>query len=569
MSNDITEANVQQPMGDAAAVIEKKARQLVYDSRYEVKGKLRGKRVDPATIERLVLQQISKSKGIPAVIARAKQMVTKKRGPVKEDFILDIQETATDNIANALFKVFVEGLETPEIQNPYLEEMDSSGERKYKIRVTDPKTGNSYVRYATREKISQLRAQGLKVELTEHGEPREGERKRGEDTARAKKAGKLDPVGKEDADVDNDGKPNDPNDKYIMKRRAAIGKAIAMRKEELDPVGQEDGDVDNDGDEDKSDKYLKKRRKAISKSIETRKEDYLWTEAKAKNEKTSGTAGVDNYASGAIKIFPKEDDTRNGVTSVNAGFEAEGPVLTEKSVSKAQQKFFGMVRATQKGEMEAPSAEVAAAAKSMKKKAVKDFASTEHEGLPEKKKSKKKKRKVNEAVAVAVEVKKERDGRADRAFRDVLKNKLRSAMGVKNPIIMVDPEELESTYNKMATKSNAKIEDGMCEAVGGSVKMKPGSGLGGGVPSYPAGQEPKPTGATLPPIKAAKKNLMNPLQVAHFEPTGATISEREFDEPGEEDWRPDVKAHNKKYGGYKPIRKPKPGSPGSGPVKPA
>lgn len=187
MSNDITEANVQQPMGDAAAVIEKKARQLVYDSRYEVKGKLRGKRVDPATIERLVLQQISKSKGIPAVIARAKQMVTKKRGPVKEDFILDIQETATDNIANALFKVFVEGLETPEIQNPYLEEMDSSGERKYKIRVTNPKTGNSYVRYATREKISQLRAQGLKVELTEHGEPREGERKRGEDTARLRR----------------------------------------------------------------------------------------------------------------------------------------------------------------------------------------------------------------------------------------------------------------------------------------------------------------------------------------------------------------------------------------------
>ena len=44
------------------------------------------------------------------------------------------------------------------------------------------------------------------------------------------------------------------------------------------------------------------------------------------------------------------------------------------------------------------------------------------------------------------------------------------------------------------------------------------------------------------------------------------INEREFDEPGEEDWRPDVRAHNKKYGGYKPVRKPKPGS---GPVKPA
>jgi hypothetical protein len=40
----------------------------------------------------------------------------------------------------------------------------------------------------------------------------------------------LDPVGKEDADVDNDGKKNDSNDKYIMKRREAIRKAIDKKK---------------------------------------------------------------------------------------------------------------------------------------------------------------------------------------------------------------------------------------------------------------------------------------------------------------------------------------------------
>ena len=42
--------------------------------------------------------------------------------------------------------------------------------------------------------------------------------------------------------------------------------------EKLDPVGQEDGDVDNDGDKDSTDKYLMKRRKAISKAM--KKEDY-------------------------------------------------------------------------------------------------------------------------------------------------------------------------------------------------------------------------------------------------------------------------------------------------------
>ena len=38
-------------------------------------------------------------------------------------------------------------------------------------------------------------------------------------------------------------------------------------EEAMDPVGKEDGDVDNDGDTDDSDRYLKKRRAAIAKAI--------------------------------------------------------------------------------------------------------------------------------------------------------------------------------------------------------------------------------------------------------------------------------------------------------------
>ena len=56
------------------------------------------------------------------------------------------------------------------------------------------------------------------------------------------------------------------------------------------------------------------------------------------------------------------------------------------AVSKAQQRFMGMVYAVKKGEMSAPSSEVADAAASMTKKDAKDFASTKHKGLPEKKK---------------------------------------------------------------------------------------------------------------------------------------------------------------------------------------
>jgi len=51
------------------------------------------------------------------------------------------------------------------------------------------------------------------------------------------------------------------------------------------------------------------------------------------------------------------------------------------SVSKAQQRFMGMVHATQNGEKPA-SPEVAKVAKDMTDKDAKDFASTSHKGLP-------------------------------------------------------------------------------------------------------------------------------------------------------------------------------------------
>jgi|TARA_B100000073_G_scaffold278263_1_gene238598 hypothetical protein len=60
-------------------------------------------------------------------------------------------------------------------------------------------------------------------------------------------------------------------------------------------------------------------------------------------------------------------------------------MMNEEAVSRAQQKFFGMVRARQKGEMQNASPEVEKAAASMKKSDVKKFASTKHKGLPEKK----------------------------------------------------------------------------------------------------------------------------------------------------------------------------------------
>jgi hypothetical protein len=94
------------------------------------------------------------------------------------------------------------------------------------------------------------------------------------------------------------------------------------------------------------------------------KEEYLWEVDKKKEE--------------TIKII-KPMSGKN-IIKIN-------PDIKEEAVSKKQQRFMGMVRAAQKGEG-ASSPEVAKVAASMKKKDVKDFASTKHKGLPEKKVSK-------------------------------------------------------------------------------------------------------------------------------------------------------------------------------------
>ena len=55
------------------------------------------------------------------------------------------------------------------------------------------------------------------------------------------------------------------------------------------------------------------------------------------------------------------------------------------ALSKKQQRFFGIVRAIQKGDLAPTTPETAKAANDMKKSDVKKFASTKHKGLPEKK----------------------------------------------------------------------------------------------------------------------------------------------------------------------------------------
>lgn len=112
--------------------------------------------------------------------------------------------------------------------------------------------------------------------------------------------------------------------------------------------------------------------KEVNKKNNTGKED---------NAIINGTSA---FTSNTVKNWDKSDkDTE--MDTMKTG-ELEGKNLEEKSVSKAQQRFMGMVHAVQKGEL-SPSkvgGKVAKAAGSMSDKDAEDFASTKHKGLPEK-----------------------------------------------------------------------------------------------------------------------------------------------------------------------------------------
>jgi hypothetical protein len=365
---------------DSGKSPEKKAKQAVYDIRY------RARREDiPLPQAFSQYMQNSSMGGEERKMVKAKLFGKEGSSMKAEDFNPIFKDAASDNVAKALFKVFVEGTEKEQesISLTYLEELDSPEHRKYKVRVTDKNTKRSYVRMATREKINQLRANPNieSVEMTEYGEPYEGERKKGSQTA-----------------------------------KVAAGKG-------LDPVGQEDGDVDNDGDKDKSDKYLMKRRGAIGNAIATRKEEFIHEAGRKKKSDRPEQFDIVKGIHNKVNIAPTQGgNERVGLMAHN---ELDGGLIVEKAMSKAQQRFMGMVYAAKKGEP-AASPEVAQSAKEITKKEAKKFASTKHKGLPEK---------VKEEMDCGSDDKKKKNGeeedpRSIKTKDNLVKNKLR-AMGLK------------------------------------------------------------------------------------------------------------------------------------------
>ena len=367
--------------GDSEEASAKRIRQAVYDIRYRAKR------------DKITLQAAYNSyMGNSNLNAKEKKIVKerlfgKEGGGVKEQFSVGADEWAIDNVTAALHEIFTESDEIEELA--YLKQLDEEDEKKYKVRVTDM-NGKSYIRLATRKKITELRANAniKSVEMTEHGDIVGGERRKGEKTAAAKGGG----------------------------------------KKKLDPVGKEDSDVNNDGKRDDQDKYLLNRRKTITRSIQASTE-YAWNKTfiadatvtldpKVGTKKITGkdpaTGGaIDNYASGAIKVAPSSDDTDPSVKAAARGIyahnEMEGDVLSEKKGCSSKKK--------------------------KKKDAYYEDANYGYD-----------------KDGKSLNPKDKKDMRGYYAKINLIKNKIRAEMGVKNPCVIADPDEVEKTWDKKLTK---------------------------------------------------------------------------------------------------------------------
>jgi len=448
-------------------------------------------------------------------IVKAK-LFGKEGGTMKaEDFNPAFKDAASDSLAKALFKVFVEGTEKEQepISLTYVEEMDTAEHRKYKVRVTDKNTKKSYVRYATREKINQLRANPNieSVEMTGYGEPYEGEKKKGSQTA-----------------------------------RVAAGKG-------LDPVGQEDKDIDNDGDHDKTDKYLLNRRKVRGSAIATRKEEFIH-EAETEDSNTKKIDVMKKGKKNKVCVAPEQGkglglmahNELEGEVIVETGYEKflkKVHSLQEKAVSQNQQQLAGMALAYLRGEMPDASDEVKKMAK-MGEKKLRDFAKTKHEGLPEK---------VKEECECEDEKKSSKSKKGEMDVRQIptsmnlAKNKLR-AMGLK---MSYEPEgEQIDEFNlfgrptvSAAGGKGGKVTVGRTYPAmlgGNEVGVQYGSKgekkivppAGSAKPAGKAAPSAAPTPVEKPTIEKNLKKRYEPLKqvmdMSSYEPEGELVDEQEY-----------------------------------------
>ena len=359
--NPAPQAQAQAPQGQGAGgaqdKVRKQARQLAYDVRYKVKqGFKEGQKSDPASLKRAYMSQLGKSPAPGPVKLLAKKMLIGE----SYDFV-DITETVNKSVSTVIDKVFVKTIEVDDADgNPAFEITDlmvkeSSGEKKYKVRVTDKKTGRSYTRFADRAKISELRKNPniSSVEMTGYGTPYEGEKKKGSSTA-AVKSGK----GLSDKDYDGDGKRETPTAEYKGSRDKAIKKAL-HKEQFLDEITKDVEDANPQANQKKIDVMKGKNKIEVNPKLG---EQVNPAAAEEKLKKDDDLAGAPNPKpqedpkEKRVRLMKRQilqkkmQAVRSGAgADIVAHTELEGEVISEKEVKvKDTRRVIDAIRAYDK-----------------------------------------------------------------------------------------------------------------------------------------------------------------------------------------------------------------------------
>lgn len=461
--------------GDTDA--EKAASQLVSDAKYKVNQEMKAKggasRLNPAQVAVKVNQKVEASPAPAAVKALAKKKLSSR---LEEEYNID--KLAQKSIANALNRVFVEGIEQPVAPDEYLLQLEEIEERKYKIRVTDKKTKNSYVRMATRAKIAELRANSniSSVEMTEYGEPSESERTKGGQTAKAKSGKGLDPVGKEDSDINNDGKV-DKTDNYLKNRRKVRGAAIANEEfigevattkdannKQIKPMspGEKNNVVVNPPSG-----TLVSHNKLEGNSIqEVMNTNATQQPNQQQTQKPQNTSAINQVlmakknadaAQQKLALTQKTAASKGvNLTSLSSSYQPEGEQLDEKITAKTD--MGAAITDFQKSK----SPQLAGRTKEERRKAAIAAVLTARRGG---KKLGEEASRDDEKTKIDVE-----DPRSIPTKVNLLKNKLRAA-GMRNPIVMMSAEETDADRAMAAVRANLAKKSGEASILG-SAKQK-------------------------------------------------------------------------------------------------
>ena len=113
------------------------------------------------------------------------------------------------------------------------------------------------------------------------------------------------------------------NDKMVALKEAIKNEIRSILSEKMDPVGKEDGDINNDGKKDKTDDYLKNRRDAISKATSKGK-------GKKSVKEDDDTPDDDDIAKKATKSAKKKAKGVKGIEKEIAAKKDEKKALKAK-----------------------------------------------------------------------------------------------------------------------------------------------------------------------------------------------------------------------------------------------